>query len=307
MVTLPESDVYQFLYRDGSPACFAEVQAFAALQGGTGTKILVFGGNGSVQTNGSGFLPRIARAQNWVNPELHLIDRVARRSATFPVFAWSYKLDWDRPAPFAESGAQEFDDVGDFLDFLVTRYSSLSSSSAKPTPLKFLLNRVGSPPEFQSAGVIFLQLQKALDQANQNFLLDPRATDINQEFEDEHLKPGRRMLWALSGLIHIGARTSGRHTTDTLSAAYLQMLQRIASPKRTSLRLAEILKAMSHALPDGLRKNDGVINELEDWALAGLLIFLAGLNAFGYVFESFDEPGDPFMEISSVTMVLPKA
>lgn len=311
MVTLPEHAFYQFIYNDDSPACFAEVQVWAALLGGTGTKILVFGGNGSVQTDGSGFLPRISRDRNWLNPEVRLFDRVAGRSATFPLNAWLYKLDWDRPAPFAEFAAQKFDNVDDFLNFLVTRYSSLSS--VKPTPLKFLLNRVGSPPKSQNAAVIFLQLQKALDEANQNFLLDPKATDVNQEFEDGHLKPGRRMLWALSGLIPVGARTAGRHTQDTMAAAYLEMLRQIASPKRTSLRLAQILKAMSHALSYGLAlslglmRDNGVINELEDWALAGLLVFLAGLNAFGYVFEGFDEPSDPFMEIFSVTMVLPKA
>ncbi len=277
---------------------------WAALVGGTGTTILVFGGNGGVQTDGNGFLPRIPRDKNWLNPEVRLFDRVAGRSATFPLQAWLYKLDWDRPAPFAEFAAQQFDDVDDFLNFLVARYSSLSS--VKPTPLKFLLNRVGSPPKSTSAGVIFLQLQTALDEANQNFLLDPNAMDVNQEFEDEHLKPGRRMLWALSGLIPIGVRTSGRHTPETLAAAYLQMLQRIAAPRK-SLQLGQILKAMSHALPHGLRKEAGIINELEDWALVGLLVFLAGLNAFGYVFEGFDEPSDPFMEIFSVTMVLPKA
>src|ERR1700678_2069749 len=142
MVTLPEHSVYRFLYRDGSPACFAEVQAWAALLGGTGTTILVFGGNGRVQTDGSGLLLRIPRERNWVNPEVRLFDRVAGRSSTFPVHGWSYKLDCARPEPFAESGAQNSDDVDDFMDFLVTRYSSLSSF--KPTPLKFLLNRVGS-------------------------------------------------------------------------------------------------------------------------------------------------------------------
>jgi hypothetical protein len=153
--------------------------------------------------------------------------------------------------------------------------------------------------------VIFLQIQKALDRANGNFLLDPNAPDVNQEMEDEHFLPGRRVLWALSALIPVGARTYGRHTRDTMAAAYLGMLQRIAADRK-SLPLAKILKALSHALPDGLKKDEGVINELEDWAMAGLLIFLAGLNAFGYVFASFDEPDHPFMEIFSTTMILPK-
>lgn len=304
MVTLPEHAFYEFVYQDDTPACFAEIQVWAELKGGTGTKILVFGGNGRVQTNGNGSLPRIPRDGNWVNPEVRLFDRVAGRTATFPLTAWNYKLDWDRPAPFAEAGPDKFNDVDKFLSSLVTRYRSLSAFT--PSPLRFLLNRVGSPPTTTPAGVIFLQLQEALDKANGNFLLDPNATDINQEFEDEHLQPGRRMLWALSGLIPVGARTSGRHTQATMAEAYLQMLQRIAT-SRASLRLGQILNAMSHALPHGLRRGESVINELEDWALAGLVVFLSGLNAFGYVFESFDEPNDPFMEIFSVTMVQSKS
>ena len=246
MVTLPEHELYEFVYHDDTPACFAEIQVWAELRGGSGTKILVFGGNGRVQTNGNGFLRRIPRDQNWTNPEVRLFDRVAGRTATFPLTAWNYKLDWDRPAPFAEAGPDKFNDVDRFLGALVTRYRSLSTF--RPTPLKFLLNRVGSPPETTPAGVIFVQLQEALDKANGNFLLDPNATDINQEFEDEHLQPGRRMLWALSGFIPVGARTSGRHTQATMAEAYLQMLQRIAT-SRASLRLAQILTAMSHASP----------------------------------------------------------
>jgi hypothetical protein len=303
VVTLPEHAFYQFVYRDGPPACFADIEIWAELKGGTGAKILVFGGNGRLQTNGAGLLPRIARDRNWVDPEVRLFDFVAGRGKTFPLHAWNYALDWDRPAPFAEAGAQQFTDVDKFLNFLVTVYRSLSSST--PSRLKFRLNRVGSPPINTKASVIFVQLQEAMNKANGNFLLDPNAPDINQEFEDERLLPGRRMLWALSGLIPVGARTSGRHTVDSMAAAYLQMLQRVSSAD-TSLRLDKILKAMSHALPHGLSKDDGVINELEDWALAGLLIFVAGLNAFRYVFESFDEPDDPMMQILSITMVLAK-
>lgn len=299
----PEQQFYEFVYRDGTPACFADIQVWAELKSGTGTMILVLGGNGSLRTDGNGLLARIPRNPNWVHPEVRLFDRVARRNATFALYAWYYKLDWDRPAPFAEAGPDTFDDVDKFLGSLVTRYRSLSAF--RPSPLNFLLNRVGSPPENTPAGVIFVQLQEALDRANGNFLVDPNAPDINQEFDDEHLQPGRRMLWALSGLIPVGARTSGRHTQTTMAEAYLQMLQRIAT-SRASLRLPQILNAMSHALPHGLRKPESVINQLEDWALAGLLVFLSGLNAFGYIFQSFDEPYDPMMDILSVTMVAAK-
>jgi len=303
LVTLPERPFYQFTYHDDTPACFADIELWAKLQGGTGTKILVLGGNGRLQTNGAGLLPRIQRDRNWVDPEVRLFDFVAGRGATFPLYASTYKLDWDRPAPFAENGAQKFSDTDKFLDSLVSLYRSLSTFTQ--SPLKFRLFRVGSPPVNTKASGIFLQLEEALDKANGNFLLDPNAPDMNQEFEDERLLPGRRMLWALSGLIPVGARTSGRHTPGSMAAAYLQMLQRIASTK-SSLQLGKILKAMAHAIPHGLSKDEGIINELEDWALAGLLIFVAGLNAFGYVFDNFDEPEDPMMQILAISMVLPK-
>lgn len=299
-----EAEFYEFAYNDGSPACFAQVEVWAKLRGGTGTDILVYGGNASLQTDGSGILRRISKQLNWVDPWIRLIDMVARRTVRLPFFAWRYKLDWDRPAPFAEFDGQQFTDVGDYLDYLATRYGFLSSVT--PSPLTFSLNRVGSPPEFQDAEVISLYLQDALDQASQGLgLLDPSDPDLDRQLDDNRLKPGRRVLWSLSGLIPVGARTSGRHTRATMAAAYLQMLRRIASG-RESLRLREILKALYDALPhplNPLKKKTEVINELEDWALAGLLVFLAGLNAYGYVFASNDGSRD-WMETTDITMVL---
>lgn len=304
MTTVREGSFYSFVYNDDTPACFAEIQVWAALKGGTGTVIPVFPiQQGTLRTDGEGFLLRVQRQPNWVNPEIRLFDRVADKNASFPFFASTYKLNWDRPAPFAEMGADKFNDVDKFLTFLVSKYQSLSAF--RPAQLRFLLNRVGSPAMAIPADEIFRPFKKALDKANGNFLLDPNATDTNQEFEDEHLLPGRRVLWALSQFIPVGARTSGRHTQATMAEAYLQMLQRIAT-SRASLRLAKILDAVTGAIPHGLLGGEAVVNQLEDWVLAGLLVFLAGLNAFGYVVERFDEPDDPFMEIFSVTMALPK-
>lgn len=300
---------YKFVYHDGSPACFADVEVWARIFA-SGPKILVFGQAPLVQTDGDGVLPVTALPApgqfNWQSPEVRLIDQVAGRTVAgpYPLPTGNYLLDWNRPAPFAEFDGLQFASVSEYLDYLVTRYGFLTSIT--PTPLTFSLNRVGSPAPAPDAVGIFDQIKDALHRADGNFLLDPNAPDINQEMDDEHFLPGRRVLWALSSLIPVGARTSGRHTRDTMAAAYREMLQRVAA-HWFSLPLAKILKALSDALPGGPAGNQGVINQLEDWALAGLLIFLAGLNAYGYVFAGdVDEPFDQFMTIFGVTMVLPK-
>jgi hypothetical protein len=147
--------------------------------------------------------------------------------------------------------------------------------------------------------MIFLQLQEALERARKDSgSIDPDDPNV------EHLMPGRRVLWALAGMIPVAARTFGRHTPDTLSLAYRELLKRLAT-QRASLPLAAILKAMSHALPGGLRKDEGVVNELEDWALAGLSIFIAGLNAYGYLVSNLDELNPSWLDTHSVTMALP--
>jgi hypothetical protein len=48
-----------------------------------------------------------------------------------------------------------------------------------------------------------------------------------------------------------------------------------------------------------------VISEQEDWVLAGLLIFLAGLIVYGYKFGGFDEstPSNGMSDLIAVTMV----
>jgi hypothetical protein len=296
MVQLPEEPFYRFTYQDGAPACFAEIQVWAQVAGGSGAAILVLGVRPMLQTDGSGLLLRIPRNPNWLNPEIRLIDRVAGRTAKFPLHAWHYELDWPRPAPFAEFDGRAFGDVDDYLSFLATRYDFLSTN--RSSPLKLLLTRVGSPPPFPNAAVIFLQLQKALDRARHDSgQIDPDDPNV------EHLMPGRRVLWALAGLIPVSARTSGRHTPDTLAEAYRQLLKRVAA-QRAALPLASILRALSRALPEGLKKDDGVINELEDWALAGLAIFIAGLNAFGYLLANFDEQ-DNWAHVFSITMSQP--
>jgi hypothetical protein len=206
-------------------------------------------------------------------------------------------LDWPRPAPFAEVDGRSFTDVDDYLAFLTNRYDLLSTT--KSSPLKLLLNRVGSPPLSPRAAANFLHLQNALDRAKQDSrLIDPNDPNV------EHLMPGRYVLWALAGLIPVAARIDGRHTSDTLAAAYRQLLQRLAA-NRATLSLASILRALSHALPGVHIRDEGVVNELEDWALAGLVVFLAGLNAYGYVVSNFDELNGSWMITDSITMLAP--
>ena len=125
----PERDFYIFTYHNGWAVNFAQVEVWAQLAGGTGTTILVFGGHGSLLTDGNGLLARIPNNKAWISPEVRLFDRSAGRAAKFPLFAWSYQVDWDRPAPFAEFDNQTFDDVYDFLTYLSTRYGFLSICS----------------------------------------------------------------------------------------------------------------------------------------------------------------------------------
>lgn len=300
---------YKFVYHDGSPACFAGVEVWAQITS-SGRQILVLGGAPTIQTDGDGVLLASSLPgsppSGWQNPEVRLIDQVAGRTVAgpFPLPLGNYLLDWNRPAPFAEFDGLDFTQLDEYLEYLATRYGFLTSIT--PTPLTFSLNRVGSPAPSPDAALVLDQIKDALDRANGNFLLDPNAPDINQEMEDEHFLPGRRVLWALSAWIPVGARTSGRHTRDTMAAAYREMLRRVAADW-ISLPLAKILTALSHALPGGFKRNQGVINELEDWALAGLLIFLAGLNAYGYVFAGdVDRPLDQWLTSFGVTMVLAK-
>src|SRR5882724_3243956 len=148
MSQYPEKQLYSFIYSGGSPVSFANLEIWAQLRGGTGTKILV---QNSLNTDGNGILFRVPPQPSWLNPELRLIDEAANESDTFPLFAWPYKVKWDRPASYAEFDGVAFAKPGDFLDYLVMRYGFLSN--VQP-PNDFKVSRVGSPaPEPPSSNM----------------------------------------------------------------------------------------------------------------------------------------------------------
>jgi len=288
MASYPEPESYSFTYNNGSAASFAEIQILAQVQGGRGTKILVLKDN----LDGNGQMRRVKPQPSWIKPELWLFDRAAGQSKRFPLLAVPYKLDWDRPAPFGEFDGVKFGAVGDWLEYLAMRYEYLSNML--PGHMDLRLTRVGSPAEWPRGFMIFSQLKSAMSESAATLkILDPNdSTALKDRVEEARLKHAKYAMWAISGEIPISARTFGRHDQATLALAYLQMLRAIAT-KRSGLSLPKILKALAHTLPTPRRVE--VIAHEEDWALAGALIFTAGLMVYGYEFGGLDEPEDTYL------------
>jgi hypothetical protein len=289
MASYPESEFYSFTYNNGWAASFAEITVLAQAQGGTGRKILVFDG----YLDGNGTMQRIKPQPSWIKPELWVYDRAAGQSKGFPLFASAYKLDWDRPAPFGEFDGLKFDAVGDWLEHLAMRYEFLSNML--PGRMDLRLTRVGSPAEWPRGFMIFLQLKSAMDESAGTLkILDPNdSTALKDRVEEARLKHAKYAMWAISGEIPIGARTFGRHNQATLALAYLQMLRAIAT-KRSGLSLPRILKALARTLPTPSQRVEVIAHD-EDWALAGALIFTAGLMVYGYKFGGLDQPEDTYL------------
>jgi len=299
-----EAAAYSFTYNDGWPASFARYEVWAEVTKGSGRKILVAGGAGAT-LNGDGALLRIQPSPGWNDPEFRVIDDAAGgRGAKFPLFAWHYTLTWDRPVDFAEFDGNRFDKPAEFLEYLALRYSFLTS--IQPNPLDFKLFRVGSPAEFPQSATMFVRLRTAMQDAWQyRQALDPNdPKDFVERVDEELMKPARYFMWAISPFIPITARTFGKHTRATLATAYLEMLRKIARDYK-GLPLEKIMQAMERMLR-GSVSHKMVISLQEDWPLAALLIFLAGLIPYGYGFGGMDEPPDANIYTMAINMVLAK-
>jgi hypothetical protein len=302
----PEAAVYTFTYKDGWPVCFAKVEIWAEMMPGSGRKILVLD---RMKTDADGRLWRIERDRRlnpqwnpgWNLPELRVRDEVAGRTATFEVYAWNYTVDWERPAPFADFDGQNFNSPWDFLDYLALRYRFLSNM--QPTPIEMTLFRVGSPAKLPYTANMFVKLRVAIEHARlATANLGPNATlDQLADADLGAMAPAQRLVWWLSSAIPIKANTFGKQTPTALAAVYLEMLETMVR-NRKSLSLLRILTVIHQVVP-ALDGHKLVVSETEDWALAGLLIFLAGLVPYGYRFSGFDEPSDPNMYIIRVWMV----
>lgn len=290
MAQIPEAGFYKFEYSDGHPASFVEIRVFAVIAGGTGNKILVFGGGQRVFTNGEGVLLRIQKQKSWLQAELHVIDNVAHKSAVFPVHAGRYKLNWPRPIAFADFDNQQFTDPQDFLQYTSMRYGFLAG--IQPSPLTFRLFRVGSPAERPVTLNLFLRLQEEMKLAAETSLaLDPGDSSMfSERVEEVRLRTSRSVLWALGGIVPTAARTAGRHSAATLAAGYDGILKAIATD-RTKLDLGAIFSELNRLLK-GRPSNQLVIAETEDWLLASVLIFLVGLIPYGYNVLSTLEDSD---------------
>ena len=304
----PEAAFYTFTYKDGWPVCFAQVEIWAEITPGSGHKILVLG---RMTTDADGRLMRVGRDRRfnpqwnpgWNLPELRIRDDVAGRTATFEVYAWSYTVDWERPAPFADFDGQNFNSPWDFLDYLVLRYRFLSNM--QPTPIDMTLFRVGSPAKVPFTANMFVKLRVAIEHAQLATANPGRGATLDQLADADlgAMAPAQRLVWRLSSAIPIraSASTFGKQTPTALAAVYLEMLEAMVRNWK-SLSLVKILTAIHQVVP-ALPGHKLVVSETEDWALAGLLIFLAGLAPYGYRFSAFDEPIDPNMYIIHVTMV----
>ena len=121
----------------------------------------------------------------------------------------------------------------------------------QPSPLTFRLTRVGSPASTPNSLQLFLRLQTAAEEAAQTKLMRDKndPADFSAQVEEQRLEAPRHVMWALSGVIPIGARTFGKHTKETLATAYGQMLERVAKGTSSGLSLAKILAALDHGLP----------------------------------------------------------
>jgi hypothetical protein len=227
---------------------------------------------GPFSTSGSGLLARIPRDPTWMSPEIMLWDVAAGKWKSFPLSASDYQVDWERPAPFAEFDNQSFDDVTDFLNYLCVRYGFLATT--QPTPLTLKLSRVGSPaPEPDGRGM-FLHLQEM-------------AARMLDKSNGDKIATLRNMLVALSSVVPIASSVFGKQTKESQADEFHQVLRRLAQ-NRKGLSIPKILNALQEWLP-GHRENIHVISEQEDWAMAGLAIFVAGVMVYGYRLSAFDE------------------
>jgi hypothetical protein len=271
MVQIPEHSYYSFSYKHGGPVPFAKVAVYAVFNGQRTAVLSV----GPFSTSGNGLLPKITRDPSWVAPDLMFWDVAAKKYQSFPLYAWDYQVDWDRPAPFAEFDNQSFDDVTNFLKYLCVRYGFLAN--LQPTPLTFKLSRVGSPaPEPQAIGMFF-QLRTLAEQM-------PSKSDGDQ------IAILRNILVSLSTRVPIATSTFGKQTKERQAGEFLQVLRRLAQD-RTGLSVTKILTEVQQSLP-GRRETIYLLSEEEDWAMTGLLIFLAGLMVYGYNFSTLDETSD---------------
>ena len=265
---------------------FAKVAVYAVFNGQRSAALSV----GPLSTNGNGLLPRINRDPSWVAPDLMFWDVAANRFQSFPLHAWHYQVDWDRPAPFAEFDNQSFDDVTDFLQYLSVRYGFLANLQS--TPLNFKLSRVGSPAPEPPAIGMFVQLKTLAEQ-------------IPSKSDGDQIAILRDILVSLSTRVPIATSAFGKQTKENQAGEFLQVLRRLAQG-RTGLSVTKVLTQMQQSLP-GRRETIYLLSEEEDWAMTGLLIFLAGLMIYGYKFSMFDETSDSagmIMEII-VSMVKP--